>query len=51
MIRVVVEVDATTGQAIGVKEALAMWLERYGDTRVVAVDEVRPQQMKMEVRT
>lgn len=51
MIRVVVEVDAPTGQAIGVKESLAMWLERYGDTRVVAVEEVRPQQMKMEVRT
>lgn len=51
MIRVVVEVAAPTGQAIGVKEALAMWLERYGDARVVAVEEIRPQQMKMEVRT
>lgn len=51
MIRVVVEVDAPTGQAIGVKEALAMWLERYGDARVVAVEEVAPRQMKMEVRT
>lgn len=51
MIRVVVEVDAPTGQAIGVKESLAMWLEHYGDARVVAVEEIRPQQMKMEVRT
>ena len=51
MIRVVVEVDAPTGQAIGIKEALAMWLERYGDARVVAVEEIRPQQLKMEVRT
>ena len=51
MIRVVIEVDAPTGQAIGVKEALAMWLERYGDTRVVLVEEIRPRQMKMEVRT
>lgn len=48
MIRVVVEVDAPTGQAIGVKEALAMWLERYGDTRVVAVEEIVPEQMRLE---
>lgn len=48
MIRVVVEVDAPTGQAIGVKEALAMWLERYGDTRVVAVEERLPEQMRLE---
>lgn len=47
MIRVVVEVDAPTGQAIGVKEALAMWLERYGDTRVAAVEEVVPEQMRI----
>lgn len=48
MIRVVVEVDAPTGQAIGVKEALAMWLERYGDTRVAAVEEIVPEQMRLE---
>lgn len=48
MIRVVVEVDAPTGQAIGVKEALAMWLERYGDARVAAVEEVVPEQMRLE---
>lgn len=48
MIRVVIEVDAPTGQAIGVKEALAMWLERYGDTRVAAVEEIVPEQMRLE---
>lgn len=48
MLRVVVEVDAPTGQAIGVKEALAMWLERYGDARVVAVEEIVPEQMRLE---
>lgn len=48
MIRLVVEVDAPTGQAIGVKEALAMWLERYGDTRVAAVEEIEPEQMRLE---
>lgn len=48
MLRVVVEVDAPTGQAIGVKEALAMWLERYGDARVAAVEEIVPEQMRLE---
>lgn len=48
MIRVVVEVDAPTGQAIGIKEALAMWLERYGDARVAAVEEIVPEQMRLE---
>ncbi len=35
MLRIITEVDAPPGQAIGVKEALAMEAERYGDTRVV----------------
>lgn len=34
--------------ALWVKEALAMWLERYGDARVVSVTEDRPEQMRME---
>ena len=42
------EVDAPPGQAIGVKEHLAMEAERYGDVRVVSVVEVLPEQMKIE---
>lgn len=36
---VTIEVDRPTGQAIGIKEQLAMELEKYGDTRVVSVQE------------
>jgi len=48
MLRILTEVDAPPGQAIGIKEALAMWMERYGDTRVVSVVEVEPEQMKIQ---
>lgn len=48
MLRIVTEVDAPLGQAIGIKEALAMEAERYGDTRVVSVTEVLPEQMKIQ---
>lgn len=39
MLIVTIEVDRPTGQAIGIKEQLAMELEKYGDTRVVSVQE------------
>lgn len=48
MLIVKCEVDAPVGQAIGVKEAIAMDLEKYGDVRVVEVREVKPEQMKLE---
>ena len=48
MIRIVVEVDAPAGQAIGIKEDLAMYLEQFGDARVVeiVVDPGEQQQFK-----
>ena len=48
MLTVVVRVNAPPDAAQGVKEALAMWLERYGDARVVSVTGDRPEQMRME---
>lgn len=48
MLIITIEVDAPAGQAIGIKEQLAMDLERYGNTRVVSVEEVTPEQMRME---
>lgn len=48
MLTVIVEVDAPLGQAIGVKEDLAMYLERFGDARVVEVREVTPEQIKID---
>lgn len=50
MLRVVIEVNAPVGQAIGIKEQLALALERWGDTRVVEVQEIAPEQMRMEGR-
>ena len=44
------EVERPAGQAIGIKEAIAMDLEKYGDVRVVEIREVLPEQIKMEVR-
>lgn len=45
---ITVHVNAPAGQAIGIKEQIAMDLERYGDTSVVSVKEVGPEQMRIE---
>ena len=37
MLIITIEVDAPAGQAIGIKEDLAMYLEQFGDARVVEV--------------
>lgn len=48
VLKIIVEVNAPVGQAIGVKEQIAQDLERYGDTRVVSVEELTPyRQMKI----
>lgn len=39
---------ATPGKAIGIKEAIAMDLEKYGDVRVVRVDVREPEQLEMD---
>ena len=41
MFTVTVLVDAPIGTSVGVKEDLAMYLEKYGDCRVVKVEEVK----------
>ena len=46
MIIVTVEVNARPSQAIGIKEDLALYLERYGDARVVSVEETPQKQME-----
>ncbi len=48
MITVVIHVDAPVGQAIGVKEQLAMYLERFGGAKVVLVTEKEPEQLELE---
>lgn len=38
---------ATSGKAIGIKEAIAMDLEKYGDVRVLQVEVCEPEQLGM----
>ena len=47
MVRLVFELDAPTNSAEWVKEHLSMYLERWGDIRLVDVQEVLPQQMEI----
>lgn len=47
MLIVTVEVDAPAELAQGVKEDLAMYLERFGLSRVVSVEAVYPRQLSL----
>lgn len=48
MLVITITVDAPSGQAQGIKEDLAMYVEKYGDTRVIDIKEVFPEQIKLE---
>lgn len=48
MIRITVEIRGETDDAQGIKEKLAMDLERYGDVRVVDVAEGGKKQIMLE---
>ena len=47
MLIITVRVNAPAGQAIGIKEDLAMYLEQFGDSRVVSVEEVPERQVSI----
>ena len=47
MLTITIQVNAPPDMAQAVKEALAMWLERYGDARVVSVVAKAPEQMRI----
>ena len=47
MLIITVKVNAPAGQAIGIKEDLAMYLEQFGDSQVVSVEEVEPEQISI----
>lgn len=42
-----IHVDAPGGAAQAIKEHLAMVLERFGDVRVISVEERAPEQMRI----
>lgn len=50
MLTITIHVDAPSGSAQGVKEDLAMYLERFGDSKVVDIKETIPEQMIMHDR-
>lgn len=47
MLRITVLVDRPAGEAIGIKEQIAMDLERFGDTRVISVEELEMIQIRI----
>lgn len=47
MLTITVQVNAPGWASQEVKEALAMYLERYGDTRVVSIVEDAPEQARI----
>lgn len=49
MLIITARVNAPAGQAIGIKEDLAMYCERYGDTQIISV--VEQGQPEMEQMT
>lgn len=47
MLLTIAVTGATPGKAIGIKEALAMDVEKYGDVRVLRVEVLEPEQMAL----
>lgn len=45
MLKITALVNAPTGCSQGVKEDIAMFCERFGDTRVISIEEEYPEQM------
>lgn len=48
MLRITILVDAPAGQAVGIKEDCAQYLEQFGDARVLRVEELLPQQLTLK---
>lgn len=46
--KIVIECKAPLGAAQGIKESLCMFLEQWGDARVVEIREDRAEQLRME---
>lgn len=47
MLIITIEVNAPLGHAIGIKEAIAQDLEKYGDVRVTNIKEIQPKQERL----
>lgn len=51
MLIITLQVNAPQGSIQAVKETLAMYVERFGDTRIISVKEELPQQIGMDQYT
>ena len=49
MLRIVIEVSGTSETAQGLKEKLALDFERYGDVKIVGIQEVEPEQLRLDL--
>ena len=49
MLIITISVDAPGGKAIGIKEQIATDLEKYGDTRVLDIKEIKTPSRQMEI--
>lgn len=47
MLQIIVSIDAPAGLAQAVKEALASYLDLFGRSRIVEVNEILPQQLRL----
>ena len=47
MLKVTILVDCPDDNAIGVKESLAMDLEKYGDIKAITIEQQTPEQIKL----
>lgn len=48
MFTITIQVNAQIDQAIGVKEDLAAYLEKFGDTKVLSITEDEPEQLRLD---
>ena len=46
MLTITIQVNAPSGQAIGIKEDIAAYLEKFGDASVVSIVEKLPEQLR-----
>lgn len=50
MLTITIKFNAPAGQAIGIKEDLAMYLERFSDAKVTDIHEEKPEQIERQQR-
>ena len=49
MLTIIIQVNVPSGNALGIKEDLAMHLEKFGDTKIISINETttKPEQCRI----